>query len=112
MLTEAVCDDANCDECWERAQLWIVKHSKWKIQTATNVLIQTYNPTGSDPSYGFTVTKEPAGNGRYRITIEMSCGNMFGCSPKAEDVERAFYHYVIHGEDLLVGVRGLGGGIR
>lgn len=110
-VTEADCD-TTCSEQWQRAQLWLAKHSKWKIQTATDAIIQTFNPTGYDPSYGFSVTKEPLGGGRYRITMELACGNPFGCSPKSEDVRAAFYYYVQTGNDLLAGIGNLGGGIR
>ena len=97
---EAVtCSGDDCSLCWDRAQLWLVGHSKWKIQTATNAVIQTFSPAGSEPSYGFTVTKEPDGTGAHRIRLSMSCGNMLGCSPKPVDVARAFYHYVETGED-------------
>jgi hypothetical protein len=93
-----------CKQEWERAQLWIAKHSKWKIQTATDVLIQTFNPTEGDPSYGFSITKEPTGSGSYVIRMELACGNMFGCDPKPLDVKNAFYYYVKTGVDLLPAV--------
>jgi hypothetical protein len=101
--SEATCD-TGCREAWERAQLWVVHHSKWKIQTATDVLIETFNPTQYDPSYGFTATKEPLGGGRSRISLGMSCGNPFGCNPRAADVSMAFNYYVATGNDVLNGV--------
>jgi hypothetical protein len=102
---------AGCKDEWQRAQLWIVKHSKWKIQTATDVSIQTYNPVGHDVSYGFSVTKEPMGADTFVINIEMVCGNALGCDPKPYDVKRAFLYYVKTGEDLLLG-KGYLGSIR
>jgi len=81
--------------------LWIVKHSKWKIQTATDVLIETYNPTGDDPSYGFTATKEPIGSGQYTIKLGLDCGNMLGCDPRQADIVAAFNYYVASGTDVL-----------
>jgi hypothetical protein len=91
----------NCKQEWERAQIWLAKHSKWKIQTVTDVLIQTFYPVGSEPSYGFSITKEPAGQGNYIIRMELVCGNMFGCDPKPQDVKKAFYYYIKNGVDLL-----------
>ena len=107
--TSVPCDSTTCKEDWERAQLWIVKHSRWKIQTTTDVLIETYNPVGYEPSYGFTVVREPAGGGSYSISMTMTCGNMFGCSPKPVEVQEAFYYYVARGIDLLSGFSDLGG---
>ena len=98
------CDETTCKQSWERSQFWIAKHSKWKIQTATDVLLQTFNPTQYDPSFGFSITKEPLGNGRYRITMEAVCANSFGCSPNDTEVKNAFYYYVANGKDLLEGV--------
>lgn len=93
--------DTNCTTSWERAQLWLVKHSRWKVQTATDVLIQTYNPPDNDPSYGFTATREPVGGGRYTITLALHCANFIRCDPAKPDVVAAFNHYVATGEDVL-----------
>lgn len=94
--------DTNCATAWERTQLWIAKHSRWKIQTATDVLIQTYNPPEHNPSYGITATKEPIGGGRYTITLALRCANFIRCDPREADVVAAFNHYVATGEDVLV----------
>ncbi len=99
------CEQAQCSEYWERAQLWLAKHSQMKIQTATNVMIQTYNPINSDVIYGFSVIKEPVGNSAYSIQMTMACGNAFGCNPEPIYVRNAFYYYVKNGQDLLVGFR-------
>lgn len=102
------CDGDECKQLWERAQFWVARHSEWKIQTATDVLIQTYNANSSALSYGFTVTKEPLGEKRYRITLEAACGNMFGCLElKPGEVRAAFAHYLRSGKDVLIGVAGL-----
>jgi uncharacterized protein YceK len=100
-----------CKDEWERAQLWIARHSMWKIQTSTDVIIQTFNPIRQEVSYGFTVMKEPVGGGNYSIVMNLMCGNALGCSPKPIDVRNAFYYYVKHGKDLLVG-QGYMGSIR
>lgn len=92
--------DTDCKPAWERAQLWIVRHSKWKIQTATDVMIQTFSPVGYDVSYGFVATKEPIGGGRYRISLAMRCGNI-SCDPGESDVRSAFNYYVAGGSDVL-----------
>lgn len=92
-----------CKAEWERAQLWIARHSQWKTQIATDVLVQTYNPTNNAVSYGFTITKEPVGSGIYVIRMALACGNIYGCDPKPLDVSNAFYYYIKTGTDLLQG---------
>jgi len=102
---ELTCTEADCPQYWQRAQLWLAKHSNMKIQTATDVLLQTFNPSSSSGStYGFTVTKEPFADGQYKITMEAACSGMF-CSPKVEEVYKAFFYYVKTGTDLLQGVK-------
>jgi hypothetical protein len=77
----------------------------------TDVLIQTYNPREHDPSYGFTVIREPSG-GSYTIRLGLNCGNMFGCTPEPAHVRQAFFYYVKTGRDLLAQAGNPGGGIR
>lgn len=72
-----------CNAKWEAAQLWVVHNSAYKIQTATNVLIETYNPSQHSPSLAARVTKEPQGAGKYRLLVALWCDNMFGCVPDA-----------------------------
>lgn len=70
-----------CQQKWEVAQLWVVKNADYKIQTATSVLIQTFNPRRSSSAIAAQVTKEPLGGGRYRFVAKVWCDNMFGCKP-------------------------------
>ncbi len=95
---------APCQAEWTRAQLWLVNHAQWKLQLVNDVLLQTYNPTTGDPTYGFTVTKEPQSDGSGMIRMTVFCGNLYGCDPKPPDVGKAFYYYVSTGVDLLLGL--------
>ena len=80
--TRPVCDGAaDCAAKWDAAQLWVAQHAGYGIQTATNVVIQTYTSVNSsDTRLMATVTKEPIGSGKYRIVAKLSCWNMSGCS--------------------------------
>lgn len=93
-----------CAAEWQRAQVWLGKHSKWKIQVVTDAVIQTYNPTNQDASYGFSIIREPSTDGSAVISIDMQCGNPLGCDPTPRDVRRAFFHYVMSGKDVLTQV--------
>jgi hypothetical protein len=74
--------DVDCDVKWDAAQLWVVHHAAYKIQTSTNVLIETYNAVNSaDTGFMVQVTKEPLGGGKYQILVNIHCANMFGCVP-------------------------------
>lgn len=110
-----MCDASTCAQRWERSQVWIAKHGLKKIQIATDVQIATFAPVGNlteRQGYGFTALKEPVDRGRYRISLSMTCGSsgdFVACTPRPVDVQRAFYHYVETGTDLLEGVHSLGG---
>src|SRR5947208_2710492 len=69
--------DTNCSVMWERAQVWFTNHSRWKIQNATDVMIETYNPTGYSATYGLRAVKEPSASGAHFITLTLACGNLF-----------------------------------
>lgn len=75
--------EKDCKAKWEMAQVWIVKNAGYKLQTATDVLLQTYSPTGSSTSIGVRALKEPVGAGRYNIMVSVWCDNIFGCFPDA-----------------------------
>lgn len=60
---------------WGRATQYVVKHSDMKIQTASDNLIQTYNPIDG-AKIGFTITRVPLGD---EVEYEVACvsPNMF-----------------------------------
>jgi len=81
---------ADCKVKWQAAQLWVVQNSAYKIQTATDVVIETYNPSEAGTGLAAEVTKEPMGHGEYKIVVKLWCNNIFGCVPDALDSEIDF----------------------
>jgi hypothetical protein len=73
--------EKDCAAKWDAAQLWVVKNAGYKLQTVTNVVIQTFNPGPSDVYLAAAITKEPAGAGKFRLIGRLWCNNPFGCSP-------------------------------
>lgn len=75
--------EADCAAKWEAEQLWLVHNAGFKLQTVTNVLLETYAPAYA--AAGVTndledvgrifvkITKEPLGDGSYRIVPIISC---------------------------------------
>lgn len=85
-VTIPTCEgEADCKTKWEAAQLWVVHNAGYKIQTATSVLIETYNPSQYSSSLAARVTKEPLGGGKYKIVIFVWCNNSYGCRPNGWD---------------------------
>lgn len=77
--------ERECTAKWEAAQLWVVKNAGYKIQTATTVLIQTFNATRSSVYLAAQITKEPLGGGKYQFIANVWCDNIFGCRPDRMD---------------------------
>ncbi|MEO6046012.1 MAG: hypothetical protein ABIQ57_00925 [Candidatus Kapaibacterium sp.] len=48
-------------DAWGRAQTFIGKHSSMKLQTATDFVINTYNPLSAS-DIGYNITKTPHGD--------------------------------------------------
>jgi hypothetical protein len=70
-----------CRRKWEAAQVWIAQNSSYKLQIATDVLLETYNPAEYDPGIAVRVLKEPTGSTSYRFVVTVWCANVFGCNP-------------------------------
>ena len=87
----------DCDTKWGRAVVWVSRNSAWKIQTQTDNLIQTFGPSTrvNSTDSAFVVNKVPIGDGRYEITMNSACGNMFGCFPDAIALKAHFNSYVL-----------------
>ena len=79
----------DCDFMWQRAQSWVANNSHFRIQVATDTLIQTFGPS-ADAYFAFTITKELNREGGARIMIAPQCGNMFGCVTDPWDLIYSF----------------------
>jgi len=86
--------DAECHAKMEAAQVFLSQTLSWKIQTATDALIQTYGPGSTEASTAAVVTKQPTGDGTYQIIIRAWCNNPLGCFPAPWEVAINFNRYV------------------
>lgn len=108
--TEVACGPTlplSCDLAWQRAQLWLASHAATKLQTATDVVLATYNTGMSEPRFSFQATREPLAAGAGTIRINMTCGSVpigVRCEPDEAQTRRAFLHYVATGQDVLIGL--------
>ena len=67
---DVVCSNG-CVLEWERANFWVNRHSKLKLQNSSSNLIETYSPYRSG-QMGFEISKEPLGANKYRINTRVS----------------------------------------
>ena len=104
MPSEVRCSDPCTDE-WQRAQFWLTTYARLRLQTVTDVVLETYGPGENEAVRGFSVTREPIGGGEFVIRIAQHCGNILGCNPPNDrEVEQAFLYYVQTGTDLVRGL--------
>lgn len=99
--TPLICEGKDqCDLFWQRAQLWLAKNSAWKIQSATEFVINTYYPSRRDVTWGFQVTREPAEvEGQQRIVLQPICRLPAAeCVPDRIQVLASFKRYVRTGQ--------------
>lgn len=90
-------DEKQCDFYWKRSQFWIANNSSWKIQTATDTLISTYNPAPNSPLLAYQVSRLPNEDGSARILIKPYCDNIFGCQPEIYSSVVNFKNFVKNG---------------
>ncbi|GAB7228177.1 hypothetical protein VrSk94_18620 [Vibrio rotiferianus] len=80
--TPLVCSgESECSLMWERATYFVSHNAGYKIQIHNNTLIETYNSVDSSVKLAFKVSKEPLGDGKYRIWTKAWCANIISCHP-------------------------------
>lgn len=89
-------DRPQCDAMWSRAQLFIVQKSGYRLQVATDSVLQTFGPMGASTALAFTVTRELAPDGSGVISMSAACDNMFGCIPSVTLTGQQFRDYLIN----------------
>jgi len=86
---------ADCDAKWSRAVAWIASNSTLKIQTKTDMIVQTAGPVRSEPIPAFTVTRVARWDGRYEIAFNGGCGNQSRCVPTIPEARARFTAFVL-----------------
>jgi hypothetical protein len=83
-------------DAWGRAQSFIGRFSSMKLQSATDYMIQTYNPTDNGVNYGYNITKTPLKD-TVQITVQCSSNNMFAGGDATKNAHILAY-YISSGE--------------
>lgn len=73
---DLVCEGADaCAFMWRRAQVWVVNNAGYKIQTATDTVIETFNPARAYESrWAIQIVRHPLTPTRDRLELRPSCG--------------------------------------
>jgi hypothetical protein len=85
---------AQCDAWWQRAQVWVAAHAKYKIGTVTDSLIQTAGPAGGRRALAYQITKTPNPDGTATIGFAAHCDSSFGCEPNPWQAGADFTQFV------------------
>jgi hypothetical protein len=83
-----------CDVYWQRAQAWVANNSRYRLQTITDTVIETYGPLATQTGLAFRITKVPDDKDGARIYVLPVCSNVFACSPTPADAVIAFKQFV------------------
>jgi hypothetical protein len=83
-----------CTLFWRRAQVWVTRHSTYKLQTISDTVIATHGPTRYSVDRAYQVTRIPGTDGRDEIVLESGCANLFGCSTGRDADDASFKQYV------------------
>ena len=90
----------DCDTKWSRANSWVTEHSKYKIETSSDSLIQTSGPStfDTDPSPSYKITKITMGPGEYTIAFTGGCDSIFSCTPALSAAQADFTQSIMAAE--------------
>lgn len=100
--TPLYCNNASeCKLMWERGIYYVANNSKWRVVAETSNLIETERPYKNYYALAYSITREPMGEGRYRIATAAWCGLQdWVCRPHADEgIARAKY-YMKTGQQL------------
>lgn len=70
---------SECATAWRAAQAWIAMNAAYKIQVASDAVVQTYNARDYSTGWAFQLTRMPVGNGAERFELVPSCGAVSLC---------------------------------
>jgi hypothetical protein len=85
---------AQCDLWWQRAQAWVASHSKYKIESSTDTLIQTAGPDGGKRALAYQITRAANPDGTATIGFAAHCDGSMGCKPNPWEAGADFKQYV------------------
>jgi hypothetical protein len=91
---------ADCDAKWSRAGNWVTEHSKYKVETSSDSLIQTSGPSTfeTDPSPSYKITKIAMGSGEYAIAFSGGCDSILPCTPVLSAAQADFTQSIMAAE--------------
>jgi hypothetical protein len=96
--TPLTCSGASeCTLWWQRAQTWVSSHSAYRIEAATDTLIQTEGPLGGKRALAYQITKAPNNDGTATIGFAAHCDSSLGCKPNPWEAGADFKAFVRSG---------------
>lgn len=85
---------AECDTWWQRAQTWVMGHSKYRIESSTATLIQTAGPDGGKRALAYQITRTANPDGTATIGFAAHCDGSMGCKPNPWEAGADFKEFV------------------
>ena len=73
-----------CTRLWRRAQVWVAQNAGFKIQVATDAIIETYNAPIYSNQWAMRVVRIPKSDGVEEIDLTPNCGQVPLCTISPE----------------------------
>ena len=74
-------EGADCVTKWEAARSWVVSTASYAIRVSNEDRIETYNADSTRAGTAVQVTREPIGEGQYRLIVNIDCFAISRCPP-------------------------------
>jgi len=79
--TPVICEGKEaCDMMWSKAQIWVSENAGYKIQVATDSIIETYSARDYSQGYSVRMVKMPLGDGKHELKLSINCGYPAMCA--------------------------------
>jgi hypothetical protein len=79
-----------CAFMWRRIQAWVATHAGYKIQTATDVVVETYGASRYSTGWALRILRVPVTPGLDRFLFAASCGDSPRCAVTPGKLEAKF----------------------
>lgn len=85
VYTPLTCEGADeCGKLWRRAQIWVAENAGFKIQVATDAVIETYSAPAYSSKWAMRLVRIPREGAKEELQLTLSCGQVPLCGAPEE----------------------------
>lgn len=85
IYTPLICEGQEaCAKLWRRAQVWVAQNAGYKIQVATDAVVETYNASTYSSGWAMKLVRIPRDGNKEELELTLSCGQVPLCGAPEE----------------------------